>query len=52
MQNLAILGEGIVPLFQIDIRLGLQQMEVEVIGVATYLGIEHFEGVAPLLAGL
>ena len=52
MQYLAVLRQGIVPLLQIDIRLGLQQMQVKVIGVAAYLGVEHFERITPVLPRL
>ena len=52
MENLAVLRQGVVALLEIDIGLGFEQVQVQVARVLGNPGVEHFEGVAPLLTGL
>ena len=51
-QDPAVLREGLVPLLQIDVRLGLQQPEVNIIRMLPQFAIKDFNRVAPLLTRL
>ena len=51
-QHVAIFGDGIVPLLQVDVRLGLLQTEFDVVGMQTDLLHQDTDRVAPLLRRL
>ena len=51
-QNTAVLRQGIVPLLQIDVRLGLQQPKVNIIWMLAQFAIKDFDRIPPLLPRL
>ena len=51
-QDTAVLRQGIVPLLQIDVRLGLQQPEVNIIWMLPQFAIKDFDRIPPLLPRL
>ena len=52
MENLTILSEGIVPLFEVDIGLCLKQMQMQVLRIFGNMDIKRLKRIAPLLPRL
>ena len=52
VEDLAILREGLVPLFEVDIGLGLEQMQMNIVRVFRNLGIQHLKRIAPFTPAL